>query len=754
MNETTRRRFIGRADGANAISLNSPTALSLVEEEILHLKESDDKEGAQSILLASQDALRMFPQGIHQRFFWIACLPIRRASPASPGLTPQQGVSLWETINEGLAALANPVTSAFCKASGRPEQPLTSVVCSASRLHAETRAWIAFHCCLAPQHEQIAEYVSDCFQNPRQSRSLAIFVPIADPSMSLDKLHHSPTLPIGPSKLADEIEGLLRQQIAVWNRRNPAHLLEAMGPLQRISQMLPAVEELDLRASFLETLQVKAPLQDIAKISNKPLQPVVGSMRSATPHPGQMITTTLCDAETARCLTFGFGSLLAGTPLSLAKKVIEDILTESRIAFSPTIVLPAGPLCQTIVPGGENFRLPCMDGEYRPIQQTYYGKAGWQIKSFEWIEGWRWDINSFASREAVKEIGSLPHPIALSVAGAEAALRCHYDRDFLDRLREQMKIPGRSQTYAMAPIYNWLPDLADVEDQFEDAVEPRTGIYAAEHWRLAKGALFIVKNTLTMRLEETDFEDKFPAKYIHSPYPDAYFHFETPLAHDIDPVTQFLITGFYVSEESFSSIGIDESDEFERLLVMNMTYQYTGETVRFGSIPVTFPIQKDDDRFIIKTYSEAMEKSLQANPIPQEALGEMKFCVVALSMAVKVLIYSNLKNARMENHQQKTKAIEASKNLSGAKKQREAEKIRRIFDYINLGPEETHEDRLAVDLKARKMKVHWRKGFIRNQRYGTGLSETRQRWIAPVLVNAGDLKSGQDAPDIPRYIVE
>lgn len=754
MDEKTRRRFIGRADGANAIALSSPTALTHLEEEILHQRDDEVRAGAQAILLASQDALRMFPSGVHQRFYWIAVLPLRRVSESREGFPPETGLSLWKLLNAALERFDNPVTAAFYKASGQLPAPLTCVLHSTSRLDAETRAWLSFYSCLAPQIELVQNYVGECFMQRRQSRSLAVFLPIADPNMTFAQLYDDPPRPLGPPEQIAEIEAVLRGQVAKWNAAHAQYAVEVTGSLQRISQVVANAEEQDLRASFLETLESKAPLQKVAEISDKPLQPVIGSLRSAKPHPGQMVSASLCDAESARCLTFGAGALLAGTKLLLAKKVIEDILTEAGIAFEPPIVLPPGPLYEVLSPGDPNFKLPCADGAYRSITQSFFGKAGWQIKDVDWDQGWRWDMDSFASPEAVREIGSLPHPIALSVAGAESALRAHYERGFLDRLREQMAIPGRCQHVAMDSLYDWLPDLVDVEDQFEDAVEPRTGIYAAEHWRLAKGALFVVRNSLTIRLEETDFEDKFPAKYIHSPYSDAYFHFETPLSHDIDRYTQFLITGFYVSEEPAANIPNASTGEYERLLVVNLTYRYTDETVRFGSIPVSFPIEKDDERFIVKTYSDAVAKTLQANPMPPEAKGEMEFCLIAMAMVIKVLLYANMKNARMDHREEKTAALVSFKKLSGAKKNRESERVRRLFDYIVLGPEETQEDRIATDLHARKMKVHWRKGFIRNQRHGPGLAETKQIWIAPVLVNAADLEKDQAAPDIPPYIIE
>lgn len=754
VDEKTRRRFIGRADGANAVSLSSPTALTQVEEEILHLRDGEDREGAQAILLASQDALRMFPPGVHQRFYWIACLPLRRVSSTSDGFDPRTALSLWGLLNKGLGHYENPVTTALMKASGRPSNPLTCVLHSADRLSAETRAWLSFYCSLAPTTESIIEYVGECFENPRQSRSLAVFVPIADPSMTFSRLYEDPPLPLGPPEKVADIETILRGQVEAWNAANPRYAVEVTGPLQRVSRLVLEAEEQALRETFLLALESKAPLGKVAEVSNRPLQPVIGSLRTAKPHPGQMVNAALCDAESARCLTFGFGAFLAGTSLLLAKKVMEDILTEKGIAFEPSIVLPSGPLHQRLMPDDPNWKLPCADGEYRSLKQAFFGKAGWQIKEFDWDKGWRWDMDSFASPEVVREIGALPHPIALSVAGSESALRAHYEREFLDRLREQMLIPGRCQRVAMERIYEWMPTLADIEDEIEDSVECRTGIYAAEHWRLAKGALFIVRKSLTIRLEETDFEDKFPAKYIHSPYPDAYFHFETPLSHDVDRYTQFLITGFYISEERAINISSESAEKYERLLVVNMTYHYNGETVRFGSIPVSFPIEKDDERFIVKTYSDAVANTLETSPMPPEAQGEMAFCLVAMAMVIKVLVYANMKNARMDHREDKTVAQEFIKKLSGAKKKKEADRARRLFNYIVLGPEESDEDRAAGDLKARRMKVHWRKGFIRNQRYGHGRSETKQIWIAPVLVNSGDLGSSQAMPDTPSYIIE
>jgi hypothetical protein len=51
----------------------------------------------------------------------------------------------------------------------------------------------------------------------------------------------------------------------------------------------------------------------------------------------------------------------------------------------------------------------------------------------------------------------------------------------------------------------------------------------------------------------TDIDEKFPASFLHSPFPDAYLHFETPIdLPEIEGLKPARLTGIFVSEETLN----------------------------------------------------------------------------------------------------------------------------------------------------------------------------------------------------------
>lgn len=749
MDEKTNRRFTALVERANTLSLKGTTALTQVEEDILHLKNEDDREGAQSILLRSQDALQMFPPGFKRRFYWIACLPLELPPEQHRRLTPAKAVEFRRFLMERLADFDCPVTSDYTDAHMREKSQLNLCLHSLERCSAETRAWIAFFTALHPNEDECANFSSESFA--LAPRYVGLFLPLHDPQMTLAMLQNPSALSTSAT-VGKEIEKRVGALIEQWSLQNPHFPVSVLGPIERMSDSIARAEQLALKEQLLRALEAKVPLSQIASAFKEPLKMAIGTMRAAEPFPGQMVAVALCDSTDDRMISFGFASLLAGTPLSIVATEMAKLLSTAGINHQTPQILPAGPLIQRLDVSHPDFRIPCPDGAYRPLKQAFYGMAGRQIKSFGWDLGWKYRIDLFASDDALRDLVPLPHPIAMKAAGAESAMRAHYEKEILDVLHEQMSIPGRCQATAMDKVMSWCPGLQEIEDDEEDAVWTMAGIYAAEHQRLANGALLIVKKTLITRLNETDFEDKFPAKYIRSPYADAFFHFETPLTEVHKNGNAFMITGFYVSEESAQSLK-EEDETLDRLLAIKMTYRYSGESIRFGAIPVHFSITKDDERSIVKTYSDAINKQLAENPVGPDDREEFGLCIAAMELIMKVLVYANMKAARLEFHDERSKLSAQVRAAKGSSKDKLAAKLRRVFDYILLGPEDTDEDRLALDLTSRKMKVHWRKGFFRNQRHGHGLSLTKQVWIAPTLVNSRDL-GGNAIPEIPPYVLE
>ena len=60
----------------------------------------------------------------------------------------------------------------------------------------------------------------------------------------------------------------------------------------------------------------------------------------------------------------------------------------------------------------------------------------------------------------------------------------------------------------------------------------------------------------------------------------------------------------------------------------------------------------------------------------------------------------------------------------------------RVYDRVLVGPVRFQDGQTGKHRAG--VAMHWRRGHIRRQRFGAGLTETRLAWIEPVLVNANE----------------
>lgn len=741
------RRFTIRATVANEASLERPGALTTLEEEILHLKDAQQRELAQTILLDSQDALRMFPPGIPKRFYWIACLPLELDATSAARFSPALAGAFYDGLNAAVADIPNEVTAEIVKARHGRSLPMRVMIHSLARFHAESRAWTAFHAALNPTDDSAKQFALESLSHHRNC--IGVFVVIPDGSMRIEDLHTEHKGAIPATAFSQEIFQRISTFLSRWNNEQAPRFSPASSFFIRLSSATLWGEE---TASYYSLQSVLTQgFRENAHAFNTPLTLAVGSTRTAAPFPGQSVYASLFYPDSGRLIAPGFCALLAGTPLAVAERAAKRLYGEF-VQVGESVVVESQELVQKLTMGAPPL-LPCPDGRYRPIQQAYYGKGAWHLKSLDWSEGWKFE-GPFDYPEARALLGPLPHPIALATAGAEEAVRDHYGPGLLAQLREQLAIPGRSATVAKGRLFLWDEYLADLEKEVEDAVMPPDGVYAALHWKAAHGALLIVRKTLVDRLNETEMDSGFPAMYLHSPYPDAYFQFEAPLVRHRSDGGKFSITGFYASEETAESVGVIDHPSANRLLSIAFSYRQNEEALRVGAIVVPFMIEQDDQRDFTTTIREHMAEHIAAQPdMADDDIADLAFTHDALALATKILLYANLKTARKEEHSERSQLLDAMKKLKGSQRDKVAKKLRTTYDYILLGPEETEEDHLAKGMGERKMPVHWRKGFFRNQAHGPGLTLRKHIWIAPVLVNAGNL-GGEEPPEPKPYVLE
>jgi hypothetical protein len=245
-----------------------------------------------------------------------------------------------------------------------------------------------------------------------------------------------------------------------WNHEQPAKVLPASSFFLRLSAATLWGEEISAYYRLQSVLTQG--FREKAHTFDTPLTLVVGSTRAAEPFPGQSTFACLFYRDSGRLIAPGFCPLLAGTPLAVVERAAKRLygqfvpIGESIIAESQELVQK---LSMETPP-----QMPCPDGKYRPIQQAYYGKGAWHLKSLGWDDGWKYEW-PFDNAEARVMLGPLPHPIAMIMAGAEEAFRAHYESELLTQICEQLAIPGRSATVAKGRLFLWDENLAEMEDE-------------------------------------------------------------------------------------------------------------------------------------------------------------------------------------------------------------------------------------------------------------------------------------------------
>lgn len=278
---------------------------------------------------------------------------------------------------------------------------------------------------------------------------------------------------------------------------------------------------------------------------------------------------------------------------------------------------------------------------------------------------------------------------------------------------------------------------------------PAQQLYSAVHFNAADGALFIVRERLMNALTDTDISEDYPIESIRAPFPDCYFHFETPInMMDSGSKEPFAIEGFYVSEEVTPATPDEPED---RLLTIVLTTDQPGRGFELARDAIKMPCTPGDGRTVGQTFA-AIDKVVGdfSDDPNAKAFGELH--KEFLRTMVKVLLYTTLHDQRRREVNAKSEALSTARAKQGKERQKAMDRASKLYDYISIGPENADEDDALVSSSGetgKGKKAHIRRGSYVWQTWGPNNSLRRNQWRRPTIVNRGD----GDDPLKKAYIV-
>lgn len=238
-------------------------------------------------------------------------------------------------------------------------------------------------------------------------------------------------------------------------------------------------------------------------------------------------------------------------------------------------------------------------------------------------------------------------------------------------------------------------------------------------------------------MSHTDI-DKVPLSYLVPPYQALYFQFSNQIKFTSAELSiSDSISGAYLfSRKSDNNLYMEchliRSDKLNE----QTFYAYDTKIIDISDEGGFFSTEDG--------YSEFKEENLET-----ESLFNQVYPVI-----FKTILYMGLKEARIKTVNERDEYEHNLQTVKAKKAKKMATKVNRKFNYILVGAEtETSKQSLVTGTSERSMPIHWRRGHMRNQKYGPNLENAHLVWIKPTLVNSA-LVNHSDVVKPKDYIVK
>lgn len=325
----------------------------------------------------------------------------------------------------------------------------------------------------------------------------------------------------------------------------------------------------------------------------------------------------------------------------------------------------------------------------------------------------------------------LPYPHRLSRAGLTEIFQRHYTPlayKVLKAVFGDLTIPT-SQVWTQ--VCARLPQFEAFMTAAPTISQPSSLELKSARLTWGKAPTLITTNGLSQRLALTDIDFRLPTQFVRLPYSFAYLHFDSPPVEsefeDEESRYTAVLEGVFLEEEK----GLDS-----RTLIIQPVWRNKEDRGHYVTNELSFHIRDD-----MATFEAVWARFCSSADDPEESYSTE---ATVLQETLKVLVYLNLSDARLEPRTPRSKALQSAAQKKPESRLKEIKRAASLCDYIEVGPISTDSQLPELTgLNKRGMPVHFRRGHIRAVRCGKNWSSFTMKFIEPVLVNKHLLADGE-----------
>jgi hypothetical protein len=390
---------------------------------------------------------------------------------------------------------------------------------------------------------------------------------------------------------------------------------------------------------------------------------------------------------------------------------------------------------------------PGPDGRWLDAERAVAGAGADLIKSVNWrdydefVGGAGGTGKDGSPGESVG--GSFPAPLAAINMGLVDVVQEHYSPKMYAALKELLSDVKLSDEGVMRRLEERFPSsFRELMRHTPTAALPVPAEMMTLRLHWSRSPTIVVKKTLSQRMVMTDIGLDIEAGLIPTPFPLQYLHFESPRedltwALDEGASDEVRLSGLFVHDHP----GDEDSGNVWRVIDIGILgIDARSSKIGFADVRLTFESASS-------TLADALLLWRQEDPDDQPSAEWVTVIESACREIAKILIYIGSPDARRIEMNERSKLLASLKGKSEGQKLKAREQLKRVYDYIMVGPIEAFEESVTT-AGGRKMIPHHRRGGLRAVACGTGKTQRRLKLYPPLIVNKHLL--GADPSTWPR----